>query len=151
MHHHYALITWSDDVFQVHNWVTGIIGSQVLEALGRGPIISTAPKSFNSVRVPPPSSLGHTRTHLHLHSYATCRISHPSPAGTLRRGYQIKVPQQSRVRLSPVVHPPLQLREKEVCVELVDGGGVGEDESHHVLREGLTASGLFQQLLEEHL
>ena len=52
---------------------------------------------------------------------------------------------------SPVVQPPLQLREEELRVELVDGGDVGEDEPHHVLGEGLAAAGLPQQLLEEHL
>lgn len=36
-------------------------------------------------------------------------------------------------------------------MELVDGGGVGEDEPDHILREGLAAAGLLQQLLEEHL
>ena len=36
-------------------------------------------------------------------------------------------------------------------MELVDGGDVGEDEPDHVLREGLAATGLLQQLLEEDL
>lgn len=36
-------------------------------------------------------------------------------------------------------------------MELVDGGDVGEDEPDHVLGEGLAATGLLQQLLEEHL
>lgn len=36
-------------------------------------------------------------------------------------------------------------------MELVDGGDVGEDEPDHILGEGLAASGLLQQLLEEHL
>lgn len=53
--------------------------------------------------------------------------------------------------LSPVVQPPLQLREEELCVELVDGGDVGEDEPDHILGEGLAGTGLPQQLLEEHL
>ena len=52
---------------------------------------------------------------------------------------------------SPVVQPPLQLWEEELWVELVDGGDVGEDEPDHVLREGLAATGLLQQLLEEDL
>lgn len=36
-------------------------------------------------------------------------------------------------------------------METVDGGDVGEDELHHVLREGLATARLPQQLLEEHL
>lgn len=51
----------------------------------------------------------------------------------------------------PVIQPLLQLWEEELCVELVDGGDVGEDKSDHVLREGLAAAGLPQQLLEEYL
>lgn len=51
----------------------------------------------------------------------------------------------------PVIQPPLQLWEEELRMELVDGGDVGEDEPDHILREGLAAAGLLQQLLEEHL
>ena len=36
-------------------------------------------------------------------------------------------------------------------MELVDGGGVREDEPDHIFGEGLAAAGLLQQLLEEHL
>lgn len=36
-------------------------------------------------------------------------------------------------------------------METVDGGDVGEDEFHHILREGLATACLPQQLLEKHL
>ena len=45
---------------------------------------------------------------------------------------------------SPVIQSPLQLREEELSVELVDGGDVGEDEPDHILREGLAAAGFPQ-------
>lgn len=51
----------------------------------------------------------------------------------------------------PVIHAPLQLGKEELGVETIDGGDVGENELHHVLREGLAAACLPQQLLEEHL
>lgn len=100
-----------------------------------------------------------TRTHTHLprnksHTH-TPTGSSPKPSCTQRRcsrSWRRSAPWGTvGSRHPPVIQAPLQLREEEMRVELVDGGDVGEDQPHHVLGEGPAAAGFSQQLLEEHL